>query len=268
MHTKKIKMEIHTKAQRSPDTTKALAETYQLLEQAQADQTSLDEIFGEGLDEFCNSVLSDLPQFTLEERYARLRKKARRHILLSFTAVLSVCAILLWYFGIFSFWSDGMWALVGETQNHSLLEKLNMQPASVDIDLSDFDSNAGKVLLDRDGCRIVVQDIYTQEGNDGSIWYCVAFHSYAAYNLRETVYFWPRLYQEGQEGRLDYTAFAKLDDKDYNVGLRADGPHGREYARFDVYLINLPSDYDLSKPVKVTFTLFDVYQYIRTSWGR
>lgn len=110
-----------------------------------------------------------------------LRPVKRRWAMIGaiFAIILSIIYILLVNFGVIGTWKDGFryqfWSM-----DYSLDTRYALGKHSLELDLNDLESNAGKVLYEDDsGCRVTVK--YVERDEENAEDYVVVFQADAAY---------------------------------------------------------------------------------------
>ena len=275
---RQIEAYIRKKAQRSEATDEALAEVHRLLEEAGAEGRGLQELFPEGLEDFCLSVLQTLPRYTVEEQWSIGRvKRIRRGVLGGGSAVLAAC-LLLWYFGIFAYWSDGMWALADDKRNcgHSEigLYRGTEQPWMLEIDLRDLDSNKGKGLDDPEnlfGCSVEVNRVGYLEQDNGKRQYWVEFACYGDYSMNHTRYYYPDVTNEkpGNGSGVGSSLVFAGEERPNGIRLYGTGPAKRDAYLYTFYLMETDAETVEENPVAtLKFWQLGGNYYWRTGWGK
>ena len=87
---------------------------------------------------------------------------------------------ILWISGWMSLWISGISAVAYDVEDYRIHSYPIDAEYTVIIDLSDFDSNVGKVLYDDGENQIYVETVLVQDKSD----YEVYFRSSGAYSLR------------------------------------------------------------------------------------
>jgi hypothetical protein len=103
--------------------------------------------------------------------------------LLILASVVGVLLLVFWLTGLLGLWIDGMRYVVGNTDKYNY-EEGNMVDGeySVDIDLSDLQSNMGKELYNDGTHKIYVSGVHNS-GNKNTGAYEIAFRSSGHYSL-------------------------------------------------------------------------------------
>ncbi|GGA60557.1 hypothetical protein [Ornithinibacillus halotolerans] len=93
--------------------------------------------------------------------------------------VTIIAFIILWISGILGIWIEGINYVHGKVDRYSFESSPVQGEFSVEIDLSDFDSNKGKVVYNDGENQIYVSEVLVHGGTD----YQVSFRSSGTYNL-------------------------------------------------------------------------------------
>ena len=118
-----------------------------------------------------------------------MRAENRKRFLLGRRALQIIAALAgsaflaigaLGYFGI---WTRGM-DFFTDNRHYVFYEEIDTAAYSVELDLTNPERNAGKVLYEKDGCRIVVEEVCARSPGGG---YEVTFVSSGAWNRRRGV---------------------------------------------------------------------------------
>lgn len=273
-----IKAELSQNAEKSQATQEALQDIENMLLNASCENTPIKDLFPEGLTIFCASVRVSLPAIPVDAKYKRKRSRRIWEISILGVVVLLMTALSLWYFGLFAFLKNGMWALVYDQGNYACSElhlwRGRSQPFTLEIDLNDLDSNKGKILYsdesgsaDEAGCRITVGEVgYHERGDRRQYW--IMLYCYADYDLKHTTYYYPRLVPIGNEDNPVHSM--NVADKIYTpLGLYGEGGGECDYQKIAFYLIESKTNDILENPlIALNFWILDGYRYTRTGWDR
>jgi hypothetical protein len=108
--------------------------------------------------------------------------KNKSIVILSIVLILGVALTALWKIGLLGMWSKGISYIAGSVDSYSYSHTLLDDEYSVEIDLSDLDSNKGKVLYN-DGIHQIVVDSVDNTGTINSGGYRIHFRSKGTYSL-------------------------------------------------------------------------------------
>lgn len=269
---------IRRKAQRSALTAETLGEVRRLLEDACTEGRPLEEVFPDGLEDFCLSVLQTLPRYTVEEEWHICRVRRLRRWVLGSGALAAAACLLLWYFGIFAYWDDGMWALPGQTRNCEQSDigamRGTQQPFVLELDLRNLESNRGRALLEPGelgGCRIEVLEVFCSEERDGTREYMLQLACYGEYSLTHMQYYYPETGLTPDRGNgSGINSSVAYEGKEIPNGVRlcGEGPNERDYYACLFHFLTLEEGEELSDPiVTLKFWLLAGQSYRRTGWG-
>lgn len=265
---KQISLAIRQEAQRSQQREQTLREMENMLFQAQLDGTPLSAVFSDGYETFYRDILETLPRYTVEEKYYRHRLHKRRKIAIGCAASFAAGLFLLWNFGFLAYWFRGVPGLL-EEENNFMSSSLYTtgRTFSISIDLHDFDSNKGKVLIDDEYGKILVDSIYITEANSRQNVYCVQFESISRHTMSHIQFYSP-LPSRTADSPAVY-GMVKYGDSQVPMYDRSSGPATRNGALFGMYTIRLDKD-ALPEPPVITlvFDNFEIKRYSRTGWGK
>lgn len=273
-----IKAELLGNAEKSRATQDALQDIESMLLHAGRANTPINDLFPEGLTIFCASVLESLPAVSVDAKYKRKRARRIWGFSVLGAAVLLMTALSFWYFGLFAFWKNGMWAPVNDPVNYARTEihlwRGSSQPFTLAIDLNNLDANKGKILYadesggaDEDSCRITVGEVgYHEKGDRRQYW--IMLYCYADYDLKHTTYYYPRQVPIGNEDNPVHSMI--VADKSYApLSLYGEGGGERDYQKIAFYLIEGKTKDILEHPlITLNFWILDGYRYTRTGWAR
>jgi len=110
-------------------------------------------------------------------------KSKPKNILLILSSVVGISFLVFWLTGLLALWIDGMRYVVGNTDKYNYEEGHMVDGEySVDIDLSDLQSNIGKELYNDGTHKIYVNWVHNSENkNTGA--YEIGFRSSGHYSL-------------------------------------------------------------------------------------
>lgn len=94
--------------------------------------------------------------------------------------VVGTIVLLLWISGWLNLWINGIGVIADDVEGYQLHSYPVDGEYSLKLDLSDFESNEGKVLYDDGENRIYVNKVWVNDNLD----YQVSFRSSGTYNLR------------------------------------------------------------------------------------
>ena len=274
-----IKGYIRQKVQRSQAADDAMEEIRRLLEDGCAEGRTLEELFPQGLEDFCVSIVETLPRYTVEEEWHIRRTKRLRRIIGCAGTVLAAACLLLWYFGIFAYWNEGMWALTGDERNHEYHEigtaLGTAQPMTLELDLSDLDSNIGTMLLEPGElgeCSIVVKKVWYSEERNGRRVYQVVLDCKGDYSLDHTTYYYPIVHPTtdiGNGSGINSSVLFHGEEVPNAMLFTGKGPADRDGIPYSFVFLTTDEQALREDPtVTLNFWMLGGHSYWRTGWGR
>ena len=130
-------------------------------------------------------------------------KNNRKNIMVSFLAVIVIAVTALWISGYFNLWTKGINAIHENFNAYQYTSTLLQKPYSIDIDLSDFDSNIGKVLYDDGECNIAIDNIDFEQTQG----YRIMFRAKGKYSMNGARLVSGQLHNANENGfSTDFTA--------------------------------------------------------------
>lgn len=153
-----------------------------MLESAMNEKRPLTDVFGPNFEDFYNGLIDVLPKYTREEKDTRNRRKNISIIALVVLLVAGLILTVIWQTGLMGMWSRGIAYMAGSLDRYSYDCILLEDEYSVEIDLSDLESNKGKVLYD-DGVHKIIVEGVDNTGTVLSGGYRIHFRSIGDYSL-------------------------------------------------------------------------------------
>ena len=213
------------------------------------------------LEEDFHSVIKKLLEIVLQEKYRRRRQWM---IGIVGSIVLVVCfAFCFVERGYWDVLNNGIHGMDHNTDIFGTSRGFRDGRWSVDIDLSEPESNVGKVLFEEDEYSIVIDEVYQNNEH-----YCVGFRSYGKYTMNEGAVYSALHWNTDKEGITSTDWISKVyiscGELEWEAALRGYGGHPKEGARFDIYVYPAPAVAEIELPdelpQKVTVT-FDELAY-------
>ncbi len=182
----KIQKDMASDVRKGMDMENALSDILDMLEAAMEEKKPVGEIFGSGYDGFYKALLEVLPAISQDEKRAAAKRKVGRLTLSLTAAVLALALLIVWNTGLIGLWRNGISFAAGSLERYSYHHSLVEGVYKVEIDLSDLESNKGKVLYDDGECRITVL-LVDNTGSASTGGYRISFRSSGSYNLQKAV---------------------------------------------------------------------------------
>lgn len=168
-----------------PELELALSSILELLLEASQEQRLAAELFPEGIDAFYRDLLETLPVYSSAKTEAKRKQKrivwSIAAVVLALTVVWGICGQI----GYTDMWRRGIAYMAGSLDKYSYHHTTLDGEYEVDIDLSDLNSNKGKIVYDHDGLRIVVDSV-----DMAGLWgggFRIHFRSHGKYSLDRAV---------------------------------------------------------------------------------
>lgn len=170
---------------------------------------------------------------------------------------------------IFEIWERGFHAMINYPEEFDTHSRGIIGEWKVDIDLENLESNLGKVVFEKDGYSIVVDNVYSSGDNGEN--YCVNFMAYGKSDLNHgSIYSALRSVPRDGGTSVHMEAQVKINCNgvEYTPEIRGWGSHPKNGQQFDYYVYpfeaqNIEFPNGKSKQVTIIFETL-VYQ----EWNR
>lgn len=219
-----------------------LREFYELLMEAQQQNTPVQQLFPEGYEVFYQDLISGLATYTAPEKRKRILRIKIVAISFIFLSVSIIAGLYLNSYGYIGIWTQGIAYIATDFNNYSYSAETIEQSISFEIDFSQFE-NYSDVVIYRNGDMTI--EIATIDKTDGL--YRIFFRAHGVYSRNSaTIVSW-RKYDFNEQHIAEWTPTAKLffnyDEINYECSLlgftNMDRKDGEE---FSYYIPSFVSD--------------------------
>ena len=182
-----------------------LREFFELLIEAQQQNTPVQQLFPEGYEIFYQDLISGLATYTAPEKRKRILRIKIATISFIFLCVSIIAGLYLNSYGYIGFWTQGIGYIATDFNNYAYSAETMEQSISFEIDFSQFESYRDVVIYCNGDITI---EIATIDKTDGL--YRIFFRTHGVYSRNSaTIVSW-RKYAFNEQHIAEWTPTAKL----------------------------------------------------------
>ncbi len=178
---KKTYRALRMDVKKSLERENAISDLIDMLLNAMNESRPVSDLFTDGYEEFYHDLLGILP--IISQKSKQNRRKLKK-CLTAITGLL-ICFLVtfgvLWQIGYIGMRKEGISYLACTLDKYSYKSEIIEKGYSIDINLTDLDSNIGKILYDKDNCTIVVSGV---DNNPVAGGYSIFFRAQGQYSLK------------------------------------------------------------------------------------